>query len=272
MLPYFHGVSDAFMERYNKGKPFPASQWEYFFEGLKHRRNYLRFYFETEEMLETFQNRVESWEMRNKMREMYKKMDEETKSKLDGPIREYLQKCPHCKIEIFQFYICHHIPEEDVDKLYDLICTMPPLLGEKQEAVTSKSERIASILHGVVKLLDKNDQTYIYHVTLALLCGMVGCDMPHSLVDCTAKIITLPPNKLAMLENIVVTANPESLLLQLFQKSNKITIDQWYVLAGLVGEKKKNLSGPVEIYHRIAQRLTEMEDTSILEAFLKKIE
>lgn len=267
---FHHRASDELMKRYNKQRPFMGPK-TYLFEGLACQNNYYRFHFETAEMLQEFEQRVYSWEMRDEMREDYQKMDDEAKSKLDGLIIEYLQKCPHCKIQ--PFYACHHIPYEDVVKLHDLICNTLPPFEEKQEIVTSKSERIASILHGVVKLFDNNDQC---SSTLALLCGMVGCDMPHSLIDCTAKIITLPPNKLAMLED-VVTSKPGSLLVQLFQNFNKISVNQWYVLAGLVGEGETpsggftTPKGLLHIYQRVAQRLTEMEDTSIIEAFLKKI-
>lgn len=95
-------------------------------DGLEFQRNYDNFHFETVEMLQEFEQRVYSWEMCDEIREDYEKMDDEAKSKLDGPVIEYMQKCPHCKIQ--RFYACHHIPYEDVVKLHDLICNTPPPL------------------------------------------------------------------------------------------------------------------------------------------------
>lgn len=131
MLPsypalFHHRASDELMKRYNKPRAFMGPYPKNFFEDLKHQRIYDNFHFETAEMLQEFEQRVRSWEMRDEMREDYEKMDDETKSKLDGPIIEYMRRCPHCKIQ--RFYACHHIPYEDVVKLHDLICNTPPPL------------------------------------------------------------------------------------------------------------------------------------------------
>lgn len=120
-----HRASDELMKRYNKPRAFMGPK-TYLFEGLKYQRHYDNFHFETAEMLQEFEQRVHSWEMRDEMREDYERMDDEAKSKMDGPIIEYLQKCPHCKIH--QFYACRHISYEDVVKLHDLICNTPPPL------------------------------------------------------------------------------------------------------------------------------------------------
>lgn len=84
------------------------------------------FSFKTEAERNRFEEHIERIVLQREMREDYERMDDEAKSKLDGPIIEYLQKCPHCKIH--RFYACNQIPYEDLVKLRDLICNTPPLL------------------------------------------------------------------------------------------------------------------------------------------------
>jgi hypothetical protein len=78
-------------------------------------------YFQTQDMVKTFEQRVRHLRMRNEMKEDYEKLDLEGRKKFAVVFSEFATAPCFCH----SLFNCHHFSYEKVVKLHDLLCNTP---------------------------------------------------------------------------------------------------------------------------------------------------